>query len=184
MSEVRNLPWAFPYVIETAPEDHPLGRTTLRPLVETRVIGPAGPSNKVGALIDSGSDYTLASPIVALEAGVDLRGGRRSSVRVGGAPRDILVLDVTVRLCDPQLADQDGGCDEDNSLEWSAEVGFFERWDDPPFSIILGQVGFFSEFTVILSRFSQVAVLERRDFLDAHYGELIDAWPESASRGW
>lgn len=105
-------------------------------------------------------------------------------MRVGGAPRDIVVVQVTVRLCDPQLADEDGGCGDGNSLEWPAEVGFFERWDDPPFSIILGQVGFFDEFTVVMSRFSQVAVLEPREFLDDRYGDLVNEWPDDAARSW
>jgi hypothetical protein len=104
----RPLPWVFPYVVEREAEDHPLGRTVLRPLVEVRVRGPGGISNKYAALVDSGSDYTLAAPIVALEAGVDLRSGRQTAVQVGGGHRSISVVDTTLQLCDPQFG-QEGG---------------------------------------------------------------------------
>ena len=167
---VRALPWIFPYVVETNPEDHPLGRTLLRPLVEARIIGATASSNRVGALIDSGSDYTLAAPVLALEAKIDIRKGRSTRLRVGGASRDISVVDTTIRLCDPDLSEVDGGCEGGNALEWQAEVGFFEKWDDPPFSLILGQVGFFDHFTVVASRFAQGLAIEPIDKFDAWYG--------------
>lgn len=134
----RPLPWLFPYVMERAPERHPLGRSVLRPIVEARVLGPAGESSKYAALIDSGSDYTLAAPIVAMEAGIDLRNGRPTTLQVGGAAREIWVVDATLRLCDPALSEVDGGCESNNAIEWHTEVGFFERWHEPPFPMILG----------------------------------------------
>lgn len=163
----RPLPWGFPYVIERNAEDHPLGRTVLRPLVPVRVVGPSGPSTRCEALIDSGSDYTLAAPIIGMEAGVDIRGGRETILRIGGGLREVDVCDVELRLCDPQLVDADGGCEAGNSMTWSAEVGFFRSWEDPPFLVILGQVGFFDQFTVSMSRLTQGVVLDDRDHLDA-----------------
>lgn len=144
----------------------------LRPLVEARIIGDATSSNRVAALIDSGSDYTLAAPILALEAGIDTRSGIRTRVRVGGAPRDIAVVDATIRLCDPSLKDAEGGCAQSNAFEWEAEVGFFEKWDDPPFSLILGQIGFYDRFTVVMSRFAQGLALEPLEEFDRRYGPL------------
>ena len=165
---VRPLPWVFPYVTEVNVEDHPLGRTVLRPLVEVRVVGPGGPSNRHAALVDSGSDYTLAAPIVALEAAIDIAAGRSTTVRVGGASREISVVETSMRLCDPSFVGVEGGCEEDNSLSWKAEVGFFSRWDDPPFNVILGQVGFFDHFSVSLSRHSQLAVVDEIDHLEPY----------------
>ncbi len=167
----RDLAWSFPYVVERNAEDHPIGRTLLRPLVEARIIGSAS-SNRVAALIDSGSDYTLAAPILAMEAGIDTREGTRTTLRIGGAVREISLVDATVRLCDPTLKDVDGGCEQENALEWLAEVGFFEKWDDPPFSLILGQIGFFDRFTVVMSRFAQGLVLEPLELFDERYGPL------------
>jgi hypothetical protein len=130
-------------------------------------MGPGGTSNRHAALIDSGSDYTLAATAVALEAAIDLESGRLTTVRVGGAVRDISVLETALRLCDPALKDADGGCEEDNALTWQADVGFFTAWHDPPFTVILGQVGFFDMFAVTMSRFSQVAVIQERDHAEA-----------------
>jgi hypothetical protein len=164
----RPFPWVFPYVVERDAEDHPLGRTVLRPLVEVRVRGPGGISNKYAALVDSGSDYTLAAPIVALEAGIDLRSGRQTAVQVGGGHRSVSVVDTTLQLCDPQFGQEGRECEPTTSHDFDAEVGFFEHWDDPPFLVILGQVGFFDRFAVSLSRFSQVIVVDYRETLDRH----------------
>ena len=163
----RPLPWHFPYVVERNSEDHPLGRTVLRPLVPVRVVGPGGVSTRYEALIDSGSDYSLAAPVVAMEAGVDVRRGRETRLRIGGGLRDVDVCDVELRLCDPGLADADGGCEASNSITWPAEVGFFRSWEDPPFLIILGQVGFFNQFTILMSRLTQGIIVEERDHLDS-----------------
>jgi hypothetical protein len=92
-------------------------------------------------------------------------------VRVGGAPREISVVDTTIRLCDP-LAVVDAGCEEAVSLEWQAEVGFFKKWDDPPFSLILGQVGFFDHFTVVVNRFARGLAIEPLERFDEWYGPL------------
>ncbi len=76
-----------------------------------------------------------------MEAGVDIRQGRETLLRIGGGLREVDVCDVELRLCDPQLVDADGGCEAGNSMTWSAEVGFFRSWEDPPFLVILGQWG-------------------------------------------
>ncbi len=62
-----DLPWRFPYVIEKNAEEHPLGRTLMRPAAEARLVGPSGAGQKVFALFDSGCDSTLAAPWMAQE---------------------------------------------------------------------------------------------------------------------
>lgn len=47
----------------------------MRPAAEARLVGPLGQGQKVFALFDSGSDYTLAAPWMAMEAGIDLELG-------------------------------------------------------------------------------------------------------------
>ena len=37
-------------------------------------------------------------------------------------------------------------------VEWRAEVGFFSAWTSAPWQVVLGQVGFFGQFTVCFSR--------------------------------
>jgi hypothetical protein len=144
----------------------------MRPAAEARVIGPTGRvGQKVYALIDSGSDYTLAAPWMAMEVGIDISEGRETRVQVGGRGRPIRVLDTTLRLCAP-AAPQGHECDETNSLTWTAEVGFFESWEAPPWLLILGQIGFFDRFTVTLSRFAQAVAVEPQDRFDQRFGDM------------
>jgi hypothetical protein len=104
----------------------------MRPAAEARVIGPAGQvGQRVYALIDSGSDYTLAAPWMAMEVGIDINDGRETRVQVGGRPRPIRVLEATLQLCAPVIPESHE-YDEENSLTWTAEVGFFESWEAPP----------------------------------------------------
>jgi hypothetical protein len=166
------LRWCFPYVIERQPEDHALGRTLMRPAAEARVIGPEGQvGQRVYALIDSGSDYTLAAPWMAMEVGIDINEGRETRVQVGGRARPIRVLEATLRLCAPPGLEHHE-CDEKNSLTWTAEVGFFESWEAPPWLLILGQIGFFDRFTVTLSRFAQAVAVEPQGRFDQRFGDI------------
>jgi len=106
-----------------------------------------------------------------MEAGIDLRSGRHTVLQVGGGHRSIWVVDANLQLCDPELARDGRECEPENSYDFKAEVGFFEHWNDPPFLVILGQVGFFNRFTVSLSRFSQVIVVDDQDSLDRRFLE-------------
>lgn len=172
------FPWRFPYVIEKNPEDHPLGRTLLRPAVEARLVGPHGDGQKVFALIDSGSDYTLAAPWMALETGIDVDSGTETGVQVGGRARTIRLVEATIRLCPPTYDPGGHPCGESASLSWTAEIGFFTAWDAPPWSLILGQIGFFDHFTVVMSRHAQAVAIEPREHYDETYG--IDLPPGPA----
>ena len=58
------------------------------------------------------------------------------------------------------LRDQDGG----DFVEWQTEVGFIEPWD-AEFFVILGQIGFFDQFTVSMSRRSLKVHIEPEDAL-------------------
>jgi hypothetical protein len=54
-------------------------------------------------------------------------------------------------------------------LEWQAPVGFFTQWE-PPWGLLLGQVGFFDRFTVTMSRLSQALALEAAEEFDHRFG--------------
>lgn len=161
----RPLPWAFPYVRETSAGQHPLGRETLRPLVDALVVGPSGPSNRYGALVDSGCDYVLVTRQVADEAGIDSEAGIPYRVFMGGEPREIRVVHAEVRLCDPKIPDADEACRFHNVLEWTAQVGIFINWSNAPFQMVLGQVGFFDQFTVSMNHAARAVVIENLDEL-------------------
>jgi hypothetical protein len=172
-----DFPWRFPYVIEKNPEDHPLGRTLMRPAAEARLVGPQGPGQKVFALFDSGSDYTLAAPWMALEVGISIQDGIEGRVQVGGKRRTIRLFDTTVRLCAPGHLAGSAPCGEGESLSWTAEVGFFTAWEAPPWSLILGQIGFFDHFTVVMNRHAQAVAVEPLEHFDQVYGTDLPPAP-------
>jgi hypothetical protein len=92
---------------------------------------------------------------------------REVSIRIAGASRRVRFGDVTLRLCAPTTAI--GDPEPEIVSEWSAQVGFFLDWQDPPWPVILGQCGFFDQFTVLMSRLAQRLTIEPAEFLDEHY---------------
>lgn len=177
-----DFPWRFPYVIEKNPEQHPLGRTLMRPAAEARLVGPTGPGQKVFALFDSGSDYTLAAPWMAQEVGIDIEEGPQTRIQVGGEPRTIRLVTTTVRLCPPGHGVGGHPCDEEHSLSWTAEVGFFTKWEAPPWLLILGQIGFFDHFTVVMNRHAQAVAVEPVERFDETYGTELPPGPTLNNR--
>jgi len=117
----------------------------------------------VYALVDSGCSHILAAPWLAVAAGVEPKDSvRELSLGIGGTTVKARFLDLRVRLLAP------GGTDE-QYFEWDAEVGFVDHWL-PTFAVILGQDGFFNKFTVTMSNFAFLTVVERPDAFDDHFG--------------
>lgn len=60
-----------------------------------------------------------------------------------------------------------GGLDSPSAtpIEWRADVGFVSRWD-PPFSVLLGQVGFLDTFTVTSRRMAGTLAIEDPEVFD------------------
>lgn len=54
-------------------------------------------------------------------------------------------------------------------MEWQAEVGFFSEWTSAPWQVLLGQVGFFDQFTVTFSRGALQLAIERAEAFDERY---------------
>jgi hypothetical protein len=73
-----------------------------------------------------------------------------------------------VRFTDVMLRISPPGAAADEFEEWQAEVGFFNKWT-PPWSVILGQVGFFDHFTVSMSRYSQALAVEPFNEFDERF---------------
>lgn len=159
-ADVPPLPWLYPYQ-----EDGPrLEKIVRRPVVSAALVGPSGEvSSGVYALVDSGCSHILAAPWLAPAAGVEPKDSvRETSLGIGGTTGKARFLDLRVRLLAP------GGTDE-QYLEWDAEVGFVDHWR-PTFAMILGQDGFFNEFTVTMSNFAFLTAVERRDAFDDRFG--------------
>lgn len=155
-------PWLFPYVEDPAGRK---GRETLRPVVAVRLTGDSVAPTKVAALVDSGSEHTLAAPLLARAIGIEPDESREFTIGIGGGARLVRPAQVTIGLF-PELDTEDPPL-----TSWEAEVGFFTKWE-PPWAVLLGQVGFFDKFTVTMSRLAQALAVERKETFDERFGHI------------
>ncbi len=155
------FPWVFPYGEDPVSRTSRLAeRTVLRPLRDVTIVGP-DEEVTVLALVDSGAEHTLSSAGFARSVGVDPSPGRILVLGVGGEYRETRFTDVALRLQPPSRRASE-------AVEWRTEVGFFTKWE-PPYGLVLGQVGFFDQFTVTMSRFSQALAVEALDQFDRRF---------------
>ncbi len=121
-------------------------------------------TQKVLALVDSGSEHTLAAPGLARAIGLDTGNAfREIPLGIGGGTWLASFLDVTVRLHHP-----DDPMEE--AIEWETEVGFLKETPKAAWSILLGQVGFLDRFTVTMSRHAQRIAIEALERFDQQFG--------------
>jgi hypothetical protein len=120
-------------------------------------------STPVKALVDSGSEHVLAAPWLVSDANVDM-GNPKFSLEIGIGGENLLVnfVDVRIRLLHP-------GGDDEHFIEWETEVGFLDHWR-PPWPMLLGQHGFFNQFTVSMHRSAELTVIEEWDAFDQRFG--------------
>jgi hypothetical protein len=85
---------------------------------------------------------------------------RATPLKIGGEKRLVHPADVTLRLApEPGMP----------GVEWQAEVGFFSGWTSAPWQVILGQVGFFDQFTITFSRHGLLLAVEDVESFDRRY---------------
>jgi hypothetical protein len=151
------FPWVFPYQDDPAVAGEPrLGRAVLRPLVECR-LSAREMNERTWALVDSGSEYTLAMRWVAQVIGVEPDENREIILGIGGESIRVRFADVNLHLGPRDRP-------EDEWMEWRAEIGFVEHWR-ASWPVVLGQRGFFDQFTVTMNRGTQAfAVTAYEDF--------------------
>jgi hypothetical protein len=124
--------------------------------------GPEGPEEATfHALVDSGAERVLAAPGVARQIGVTPYRDDPTPLKIGGETRLVHPADVTLRLA-PELGLPGWG--------WRAEVGFFNGWTSAPWQVLLGQVGFFDQFTVTFSRTVLQLAIEGAERFDDRFG--------------
>lgn len=70
-------------------------------------------------------------------------------------------MDVSLELHPPAAV-------EERSIVWDAQVGSIEEWD-PPWSMLLGQVGFFDKFTITMSRAANLLAVEPLETWDQRF---------------
>jgi hypothetical protein len=165
LAELRPFPWVFPYDEDpTSGATHPTGRYVYRPIVSITLVGATGPEGPEEAtffaLVDSGAERVLAAPGIARQIGVTPDRDHPTPLKIGGETRLVHPADVTLRLApEPGLP----------GVEWQAEVGFFSEWTSAPWQVLLGQVGFFDQFTVTFSRGALQLAIERAEAFDERY---------------
>ena len=131
--------WAFDYTAVEAPRR---GRQVLRPAVPINFVRDA--NETIEALVDSGSEHTLAAHWWADELGIDLAASNdRLLLGIGGRSVEATFVHVELRLHRSHRGDE--------FISWFTDVGFLEPWD-AQFYVILGQTGFFDQFTVTMNR--------------------------------
>jgi hypothetical protein len=113
------------------------------------------------APVDSGAERVLAAPGVARQIGVSPDEDHPVPLKIGGETRLIRPADVTLKL-----APVSGGV----GVEWRTEVGFFSAWTSAPWQVVLGQVGFFDQFTVSFSRRALRLAVEPVEAFDERFG--------------
>jgi hypothetical protein len=156
------FPWSFPYAEDVASgPTHPTGRIVYRPVVSITLAGPEPEHDATFfALVDSGAERVLAAPGVARQIAVTPDTDRATPLKIGGEKRLVHPADVTLRLA-PEPGTP--------GVEWQAEVGFFSGWTSAPWQVILGQVGFFDQFTITFSRHGLLLAVEDVESFDQRY---------------
>jgi hypothetical protein len=152
--------WVYDYTEEQRTAGRELfDKALLRPTVRVQFRHGDELTQRHLALVDSGSDHVLTPAWVGETIGIEPDPDRSFLVRIGGRSREVRLAEVEMLLLPPD------DCADEPPAEWSCTVGFFSHWIDPPWLVILGQLGFFDQFTVQLSRQSQrLAVLDRDHF--------------------
>ena len=118
------------------------------------------PTIIVDALVDSGSEHVLADSALAMAANIRLDEPIDiEEIGIGGGFVETRFVEVTGFLHSP----------DSDPVAWTLDVGFIDAWR-PLYSCILGNVGFFDQFTVTLSRLSQATVIEPAGTFDERFG--------------
>jgi hypothetical protein len=160
--------WTYQYEEEPRAQGSAfLEKPLLRPVVPAALEGPTGESPRIVALVDSGCDHVLAPLWLAETVGVEPDESQQIGIRIGGETRTVRFAEVRLRLFEPGAGTTDS--DAASAIDWTCQVGFFMRWSDPPWLLILGQLGFFDRFTVTMSRFSQRLAIEDQEQFDERF---------------
>ncbi len=113
------------------------------------------------ALVDSGCEYTLVQRWVAQTVGIDHEGGDEISLGIGGETVKVTAADAILRFGPPESEPY-------HWEEWEATVGIVEAWK-AQWPVVLGERGFFDQYTVEMMRFSQALAIHDAEEFDRRY---------------
>lgn len=140
----------------------------LRPTVPIRLSHLGTTTPTLLALVDSGSERTLAAPGLARVLNVDISGAIQGRMGIGGGPRTAAFATVHVELLERPF---DAAAQV--VAEWDARVGFLTSWE-PAWSVVMGQRGFFDQFTVTMHRSAHCMIVETWNAFDERFGIQIE----------
>lgn len=118
-------------------------------------------NERTWALVDSGSEYTLAMRWVAQVIGVEPDANRQLTLGMGGENLEVRFADASLHLGPPDRPEDEWG-------SWSFEIGFVEHWR-ATWPVVLGQRGFFDHFTVTMQRGAQALALTPPEDFDERF---------------
>ena len=150
-------PWLYPYR-----QDAQLGwrgETVLRPLLPVSLVNGDRGTPRLAGLVASGADLTLVSNLLAEQLGIDLEDyeGEGDHLAAGGVVR------ARYKTIDLRLHAPDAEQDEYRQWrQWRSRIGFVEDWPSNGF-VVLGNVGFFDQFSVAIGGPSKAVVVEDPD---------------------
>lgn len=148
----------------------------MRPAVGIRLVSAAGETPLVVALVDSGSERALAAPWMGRALGLDLENAPSGRLGIGGEDREARFAEVHIELYRSYLTHE-----QEPIAEWDIEVGFLTQWT-PAWSMVLGQRGFFSQFTVTMHRQALAMALEPWDAFDERFGVAYETADDTQPR--
>jgi hypothetical protein len=162
------FPWIFPYVEEPVSRSYPPDKdTVLRPVLDVVLVGRTD-TQRVAALVDSGTEDCIVGRGLARVLGIEPDGSRATVLGIGGKFRQVEFTTTSLRLLPPGAQSDDA----EGFVQWDLEVGCPVNWE-PPWQVVLGQIGFFDKFTVTINRFSQAIAITEQDDFDRRYGYVL-----------
>lgn len=102
---------------------------------------------------------------VAQVIGVDPDDGPEITLGIGGENMRVRFADVRLQLGPPDRPEAEWA-------QWDAAVGFVDHWR-ASWPVVLGQRGFFDQFTVTMNRVAQAAALTQVEDFDSRFAAVV-----------
>ena len=154
LTEREQRPWLYPYRQDVQLGWH--GELVLRPLLPVSLVNGDRGTPRLAGLVASGADLTLVSDVLAEQLGIDLEDNEGEGThRFGIGEVKARYKTIDLRLHSPD-AEQDG---YRQWRQWRSRIGFVEDWPSNGL-VVLGNVGFFDQFSVAIGGPSKAVVVE------------------------
>ena len=170
LTEREQRPWRYSYRRDVQLGWH--GELVLRPLLPVSLVNGDRGTPRLAGLVASGADLTLVSDVLAEELGIgleDYEGEGAHRFGIGEVRARYKTIDLRLHAPDAEQdpnAGQDPDAAEDAAeggyRQWRSRIGFVEDWPSNGL-VVLGNVGFFDQFSVAIGGPSKAVVVEDPD---------------------